>query len=177
MKENREPLRVYVAVDPAKILRCMWCGIALSEDWRHTEYGIYYSKGRYATYCSRGCHDAGRVNERILGSLSIVFMSAIILPSVQLSPGAFIIVVAVAVLVSCPFLYYAKVGRDLQKKVPRNSRRDDVSSDIALLKAISSGVSCPICNANIDVRKIGTDRVYNCDYCGASGTVEIVKTH
>lgn len=79
---------------------------------------------------------------------------------------------------SFPVLYYwAKVGMNRQKEVPRDSRRDDVSSDVALLKTISSGISCPRCNGNIDIRKIGTDRVYNCEYCGASGTIEVVKTH
>jgi len=168
MKENREPLRVFVTVDPTKIVRCKWCGVAQSENWQHTQVGVF---------CSTACYDAERADVRIGVFFSLVILLAFPVAMIaQLSPLAFAIGLPVLILAVSPILYCGAVGRDLRKKVPRDSRRDDVTSDLALLKAISSGVSCPKCSANIDVRKIGTDRVYNCEYCGASGTVEVVKT-
>ncbi|RDE14175.1 MAG: hypothetical protein C4K48_06475 [Candidatus Thorarchaeota archaeon] len=166
MTENREPLRVYVAVDPAKILRCMWCGLAESETWKRTKYG---------TYCSTECFYAAEAS-----GFLCVFILEVVLTSVMIgvaTPFPLFIGLPFAMLIFSPCLVWARVGWSRQKSVPRNSRRNETSSDIALLKAISSGVLCPRCNANIDVRTIGEDRIYRCEYCGASGTIEVVKTH
>lgn len=168
MNENRESLPIYITVDPAKIVRCKWCGVAQSEHWQHTQVGIF---------CSTDCYDAERADARIGAFFALVILLAFIVAMIaQLSLVAVAMVLPVLLLAVVPFLYCGMLGRNLRKKVPRGSRRDDVSSDLAMLKAISSGVSCPRCNANIDIRKIGEDKVYNCEYCGASGTIELVKT-
>jgi len=165
MTENREPLRVYIAVDPTKIVRCQWCGAAESEEWHRTRYGVY---------CSMDCFYAAQANGYLCAYIIEVASSSFLVGVV--SPSALLVGIPLIMLLFSPCLIWTKRGWDHQKNMPRDSRRDDVTSDLALLKTISSGVSCPRCNANIDVRKIGTDRVYNCEYCGASGTIEFLRS-
>jgi hypothetical protein len=81
-----------------------------------------------------------------------------------------------SILLFSPFLYWGLIGLKRKKIIAKDSRRNDTPLDTALLKSISSAVFCPRCNAKIDVRKASEDRIFNCEYCGASGTIEVVKT-
>jgi len=165
MKTSSESLRIYITVDSTKIVRCQWCGVAQSEHWHRARNGIF---------CSRNCSHA--VNP-YCDIVAVVLLWITYSPLVLFLPAGYNVIGMLAIiLVLSPCLIPVKGGLDHRKKVPRNSRRDDVASDMALLKAISSRVSCPKCGANINLRKVGEDRVYNCEYCGASGTIELVKT-
>lgn len=118
-------------------------------------------------YCSDECKFADQANCTIL-----LFLFAI--------PFALAISELVGLLFFCvlisPILICGAIGQYHRRTIPKGSRRDDVPIDTTMLQAVSSAVLCPKCDANIDVRKVGEDRVYTCDYCGASGTIEVIKT-
>ena len=79
-------------------------------------------------------------------------------------------------LTGTPLLYASIIGQRKRIKVPKDSKRDEDISDAALLKALPSSVTCPKCDGTIDLTKVGKDLVYTCDYCGTSGTIEILDT-
>jgi len=168
MKDTNEPLRIYVAVDSTKVFRCRWCGSAESDAWFETQYG---------TFCSGECYDASQAYDRIsvYSCFLIIFVGSFAVME-TLWPGTLIIALPAYLLLSSPYLCCVKESWDSRKRIPRNSRKDTTSLDLSLLKAMTSGVLCPRCSANIDIRKVGKDKVYNCEYCGASGTIELVKT-
>lgn len=167
MNENRESLPIHITVDSTKIARCQWCGSIESDNWRVNRYGVY---------CSDICAAANVTGLSICTSLFFVFLSLITVAAMEPSSWASGIGIPLLfILLALPGLLCGAIGLEHRKKVPRNSRRDDISSDLALLRAISSEVSCPKCNGNIDVGRISKDRVYRCQYCGATGTIEVIK--
>ena len=89
---------------------------------------------------------------------------------------ALLIGFAIFALLFSPLLCFGVDGYYHCKNRLKDSRRDDVSLDTVLLRAMPSAVLCPRCDANIDVPKVGDNMVYTCDYCGASGTIEVLKT-
>jgi len=93
-----------------------------------------------------------------------------------IDPTSIIISFLMASVLLSPVLCCSAIGQYHRTTIPKGSRRDDVSIDLARLKAVSSVVLCPKCDANIDIAKVGDDMVYTCDYCGASGTIEVLKT-
>jgi hypothetical protein len=63
-----------------------------------------------------------------------------------------------------------------KQEVPEGSRFNGASSNLALLRAIPHPIECPNCDGNIDLSTVKEDMIYHCEYCGASGKVEILKT-
>jgi len=170
MKKNSESLRIYITVNPTKIVRCGWCGTAESDNWLMNRTGIY---------CSSQCAAANMAGlSTCLFVFSAILVFATFVASRATSDYSFMTILGglvLGVMISSPCLICAVGGRDSRKRVPRGSRRDKASSDMSLLKTVS-GITCPRCDANLDIRKVGEDKVYNCEYCGASGTIELVKT-
>lgn len=58
-------------------------------------------------------------------------------------------------------------------EIPKGSRSNIGVSEVSLLQKISAPVDCPNCDAKIDLTNVGADMIYNCQYCGAKGVVEI----
>jgi DNA-directed RNA polymerase subunit RPC12/RpoP len=46
-------------------------------------------------------------------------------------------------------------------------------SEVSVLRSISPPVECPNCDGLIDLANVGEEVVYNCQYCGASGVLEL----
>ena len=129
-------------------------------------------------YCSKECNLASQANDFISGFVMIVVFIPIMLT--MGGPRYLSIIIigsAIVIAMFSPLLYCGLVGHSHRRKIPKGSRRNQVSSDMALLKAMSSAVLCPRCDANLDVTKVGQDRVFTCDYCGASGTIEILQAN
>ena len=168
MTDNKESLRIYIAVDPTKVSRCKWCGTTQSEKWKGNQYG--------AIFCSTECSLANYANRTLVFYPLLVFAPLILSIGKPIFLGAFLGALALFALLWSPLLFFGGAGLYQRRRIPKDSRRDDIPIDVAMLKAMSSTVLCPRCDANIDVSKVGKDMTYTCEYCGASGKVEIMNT-
>jgi hypothetical protein len=166
LKEHKESHPIYIAVDPTKLARCRWCGTYKSEFWGEAESGLY---------CSSDCHYANHTDEFLVGFFCAVILIPFILVNLLSSPGLIIGGTFLFWLMVAPLLVYGLRSRRYRAMVPRGSRSHDVSNEQALLRTMASTVSCPKCDGNIDIGKVGDDRTYHCEYCGASGKIEIIR--
>lgn len=168
MKEHAESHPIYIVVDSKKIARCKWCGIGESEEWNQTESGLY---------CSNDCFRAQNAD----GMIKIFLMWLVAVPIVLLTigpmrPSTLAIASTLFILMGCPFLYCGVANQSKKKSIPKDSRRTEVFTETALMKALPSEVSCPSCDGNIDLREVTEDMIYTCEYCSATGTIEIVRS-
>jgi predicted Zn finger-like uncharacterized protein len=168
--DNKESLRIYIAVDPKKVSRCKWCGTTQSDNWIGGRYG--------GIYCSTQCSLAYSANRTFLSFLVflVILFPIIFGTGYPIHIGSLLYGYALLAVLFSPLACFGGIGHYYRRHIPEDSRRDDVPIDIAMLKAMSSAVLCPRCDANIDVSKVGADRIYTCDYCGASGPIEIMNT-
>jgi ribosomal protein L37AE/L43A len=67
-----------------------------------------------------------------------------------------------------------KRGKEIWKKVPSGSRRDSISIEQFMIQRMEHA-ECPNCDANLDLRTIGSDMIYHCDYCDATGEIRVVR--
>jgi hypothetical protein len=92
------------------------------------------------------------------------------------NPSSIPFVSILLIVVGSPMMIFGFAGRGFRKDIPKGSRKTAGRlSELAMLRAATSKVSCPKCNANIDLKAVREDRVYSCEYCGASGTIKILK--
>jgi len=161
LREGERSDNIYVVVDSSKIARCSWCGTTESENWIGSDFGIY---------CSTGCSLAANTPVSIL---MFTFFALMWLPSIAFLPvsSGSVLFLVLALLSLCCSL----PGLIQRRSVPNGSRANGVPLDTALLATVSTSVICPRCDANLDLRNIGEDRVYVCGYCGATGTIEIIN--
>ena len=167
MTDTQESLRIYIAVDPTKVARCKWCGRTEAEGWLGSHAGIY---------CSNECSLAEYANRTLLGFLIMIIVFPVLILRVPMNLYDFALGSVISMVLFSPLLCFSAAGWNQRKRTPKDSQRDDVSIELTMLRALSSAVLCPRCDANIDVTRVDEDRVYTCDYCGASGTIEVVQT-
>ena len=162
MRDGERSDNIYVVADSSKIARCAWCGAIESENW---------IAGNWSLFCSEGCSLAA--GAPIAVSVFILFAFASLL-SRALWPmdGS---VFLVPLMLGLPFLCCSLPGLNHRRSVPKDSRANEIPLDTALLTTVATSVVCPRCDAELDVRSIGKDRVYACGYCGATGTINIVN--
>jgi hypothetical protein len=169
LAEDQQSDRLLIVVDSSKASRCKWCGTLQSKNWVSSEYG---------TFCSSDCSLAARANS-LIGSFCLL---AVLYPFLILMGGpsglsTIIVGSMLLILVSSPLMCCGMMGLANRTDIPKTSRYDETSTYAALLKTVASQVKCPRCDANLDLAKVGEGRVYHCDYCGASGTVELQTEH
>lgn len=166
MKDSKVSHPIYVAVDVTKLARCKWCGRMEGGQW------LLANSRRY---CSRECSQA----DSALVLVSIYVICAAAVPFLSILRGDSLIMAAVLSLtmmaIGSPVLWFSYLGFQYQSKVPRGSKGNEGPSVVDLLKALPSRVSCPNCDASIDLENVSDDMVYTCEYCGASGNIEILK--
>jgi len=160
--------RIDVVVDSSKIVRCKWCGTSESEKWLRTRLGLFCSVG-----CSYADSTEQFVPQALCLSIIMPLFIMMVIPRIVGTVG-FDIVVMLSIFVGLMSLYSGMRGMDYRRSVPKDSRRNEVHLGTALLRTVSTSVVCPRCDANLDLRNIGEDRVYVCGYCGATGTIEII---
>lgn len=160
--------RLRVLIDASKTVRCKWCGTTQSDDWKITGLGVYCSKKCFTAHNSQDIEPI-----TIVCILGVFFGVNLVTFSIDANFG----VLVFAIL--CFLLWYYASGyfenEDYKQEVPRNSRQDNGSIDVSLLRMTSSNITCPHCDASVDISHLEDDLVYYCNYCGASGLVEIVK--
>jgi DNA-directed RNA polymerase subunit RPC12/RpoP len=166
LKESKESQPIYIAVDATNLVRCRYCGLMDGDRWLRADRG---------QYCSMDCMRADNV-----GLFFFVYLiGAAGIPFFLLYYGMYPIIAVFGALIvmtiGFPLLRSSYLGLEYRSKVPRYSRQNERPSGVDLLKALPSRVSCPNCDANIDLEKVSADMVYTCDYCGASGNIEILK--
>ena len=174
MGERSDLTRLYIAVDPSKLVQCKWCGTIESDNWRTGRRG--------GSYCKLSCLHADNRQEYRNLNYGLMILSAGMWLWGWLV-GGFLLGVFVGIpmlFMTIPGIlcgtYRIKRGEVASVKVPKDSRKPDSLTDLSLLKTIMSHVECPNCDGNIDLTKIGGDQIYHCDYCSASGIVELVHT-
>lgn len=165
---NHNSYDIYVAVDPTKIARCKWCGTLESQAWTASDSGVY---------CSSECRKASEADVILI--VFFIWLTAVPIQYniLRMPPfSSFILEWLFSIALGSPLLVIGLIGYRAQKSVPKDSRRDAVPLSIALLKTLSYTVTCPRCDANIDLRKTSNGRIFKCDYCGATGTIKIART-
>jgi hypothetical protein len=137
-----------------------------SESWQ-------FSEGE--SFCSSGCLRAEKAQSTFLAFILAAVSFPILLMMASPMYMSTVVYGSLAMmLVFSPLLILAIQGVLYAESVPRGSRAKAVSLDTAMLATVSTSVACPRCDANLDLRKIGKDRIFVCGYCGATGTVRIV---
>jgi DNA-directed RNA polymerase subunit RPC12/RpoP len=167
LRDGEQLNSIYVVVDSSKIARCKWCGIMQGEKWRYTAIGIF---------CSMECMYAngtrGNLEALIVwGALTLPLAAISALIHLGIAFGLF----CCFLVLGLPLLSVHRRGMAHRRAVPKDSRANDVPLDTALLSTVTTSVTCPRCDAELDLRSIGEDRVYVCSYCGATGTITIVN--
>ena len=166
MGERSDLPRLYVAVNPSKLVRCTWCGTLESVRWEHTKGG---------TFCSDTCQKAAEISTECVQCQCFCSIIMIVICSVVgIEFG--IIVSSFLVPIGVLMLLEDRRGKQAALKVPKNSRRKYGLDEFSVLKTIVKHVECPNCDGIIDLTKIEADRIYHCGYCGATGIVEIAHT-
>jgi hypothetical protein len=168
MKESNESHPIYIIADSKKIAKCDWCGTTESMDWQ---------KYRDKIYCSTDCLRAGQARNNLSVGLCLVVVlpcmwAVMTFPFVGIGFGLSIMMI----LLGCPYLIYGQEGRDIQKRITQGSKTQETPTELTLLRSVTSTVSCPKCDGNIDLTKVSEDMAYTCEYCGVSGAIEILQT-
>ena len=165
MDDNDLP-RLTVVIEKTRLHQCAWCGTAYSEKWE-----FHDSK----SYCSHDCMFAD-----LQGDPSVCCMLILGLVMIPVSfifqVYYFLILGLIFLVISLLMFINDRPPEGYTERVPRNSRLDEGIKDIYLLRALPYHVECPNCDANLDISKINEDMIYHCEYCGAEGVVELIKT-
>lgn len=162
MRQGERSDNIYVVVDSSKIARCAWCGTMESKNWRVSRYGLY---------CSHACSFAAGAPVLICTS---VFFLALGFGIVMTVGWGAVGIFSCFLMLALPPLCCGLQGQSHRRSVPRNSMADEVSLHTALLATVATSVVCPRCDAELDLRSIGKDRVYACGYCGTTGTIAVI---
>lgn len=175
MAKEKDLPRIHIILDASKTKRCDWCGSPQSDRW------LTHREG---TFCSNSCIKAASSENRcvtvlITGFTSMFFFWAWVWFLIERPwvPADFIIIsVGVTIVFLVPLFAKTIVefaDHKIALKIPRGSRRHIGVSQFSLLKRISTPMECPNCDGNIDLDAVHKDMVYTCQYCGASGIIEI----
>lgn len=152
-------------------LRCDWCGIPVSNNW------ILLKRTRY---CSKECQNASSelspetysmAKNCVLTGLILLFL--LFLPF-DFSLTNFLIAIFVFAIISRTIIFFFNAAIQnatlLKQKVPKNSKRHD----IILVKRMDTVAKCPNCDGNLDITSPASDKVIECEYCGAMGVLKVV---
>jgi hypothetical protein len=163
--------RLHIVVDASKVVRCKWCGTVQSENWIASEYGYFF--------CSDICAKAFGSEKYWYCLTPLVCVIPFFTVLIFLASGqelgfiGFVGLLVCGVLLSISWCIYE--DKQYAKDVPKNSRWIEGSVDVSLLKTVARHIECPNCDGNLDLSKVKEDMIYHCDYCGASGEIEVVK--
>ena len=154
MGEGSDPTRLQVTVDPKVLERCDWCGGILGKDVRRLQK---IDGTLIGTFCSDICMDA--INSRDLLGPGIIIMS-VLLSIVSFIEGYFMGVIFIGVIflpLGLCYLRQSLKGRSVASVVPKNSRRNETTTDTLLVHAVTNLVSCPLCDSSLDLVQEGDD--------------------
>jgi len=170
---NKEDLRrLHIVLDASKVNRCIWCGSPLSDHWILGEEG---------SYCSDSCAKAKSSDLFLPAACMTIILLPLLVAIWSITSSFFdpnlkfqaIIVLIAMVILSAILSISTYRDRRYAAEVPQGSRRHIGVSEVSLLRRISAPVDCPNCDAKINLTNVGEDMIYHCQYCGASGIVEI----
>ncbi len=164
MAEKKDQHRIHIILDDTKVNRCKWCGSPQSDDWISSKDGAFCSKN-----CARAAYseDSWRFGICLVG---LPFFMLLALVS-QNPLWPLYIFMFPLILIYYAWLFCS--GRNHAKGTPKGSRRNTGLSAASLLRRVSAPIECPNCDAKIDLKNVGEDMIYHCQYCGASGVVDI----
>lgn len=175
MTEEKDLLRLHIVLDASKVKRCDWCGSPQSSRWLSHEEG---------TFCSYECIKAASSSNHWM-TASMTMCSAtffglvwiwLFVVRVPFPPVFYTILIGLTIFFVGLFSVRTIIefsNHRFAREIPKGSRRNVGTSQVSLLRSISSAIECPNCDAPIDVKTIGDDMTYHCHYCGASGVIEI----
>ncbi|TFF96775.1 hypothetical protein EU546_00730 [Candidatus Thorarchaeota archaeon] len=154
MKGEQKGAKLYVAADLSRVQRCAWCGSMESDGWR----------GRF---CSRTCEIASSRNGGIgFSPVSVLVMIPLWVVGKYQSLG-------IMILFSTASFGMVSISVLAGKVTPKQSRKQLLTVRDVYLRGLLSVAECPNCDGRIDLSHVGEDGVYQCDYCGSEGIVEI----
>ena len=164
MVEKKDLDRIHIVLDASKAHRCTWCGSPQSNKWITDPSGVY---------CSTECVRAASSKQlRTMVALTCCYTILAVLMFAIGNP------IVVAVSLGSLFILYGIIGKlfldtRFAQAIPEGSRSQIGVSEVSLLQRISNPVECPNCDGNIDLSKVDVDMIYTCQYCGATGVLDI----
>ena len=160
MSDNQDLPRLYIMLDASNIRRCSWCGGPAIENLVSISPSI--------AYCSSECGAANTANGVVV--ISVVILSVIWVGLALLHPLGNLFLIATVIITA----YLSIRGRRLRElAIPQRSRANEQPSVLSLLKSRFPFVKCPSCAEKLNLSLIGEDRIYQCQYCDATGVLEI----
>jgi hypothetical protein len=162
--EKKDLHRLHIVLDASKAHRCNWCGTPQSDRWLTRKTGVY---------CSKKCVRAAASEARLCYlPLPILYIMLVIWIWPELGRYlAWLFLLLFIPPFAIPILFFR--DRKFALEIPKGSRSHIGVSEVSLLRKLSAPIECPNCDANIDLSKISEDMIYTCQYCGATGVVEI----
>jgi len=175
LADEKDLTRLHIVLDASKAKRCEWCGSPQSDRWLNNEEG---------TFCSNRCSKAAGSENRWMTALISVFSASffiwawiwILFGHFWVPPNFMVMLLGLTFFFVVPISVKAIIEFANHKsalEIPRGSRRNIGVSKVSLLRMVSDPIECPNCDGNIDLRSIGEDMVYTCQYCGANGVIDI----
>jgi len=158
LSDNSDLPRLHVVLKAPRIMRCRWCGIDLSDS---------SSAWNKSLYCSSECmiYTEGYTFTAFIG-FTLLFLFVLFL----ISGVSLLVTFAPVGLIILVFIQVKKMKNNAPQK---GSRANGQPSDMSLLKSRLPFVKCPKCHENLNLSTIADDKVFHCQYCDATGVIEI----
>ena len=164
--------RLSITVEETSVIRCIWCGKVLSIEWTIQPHNPISQSESGPRVCSESCRLAAGSEINPACAYGLLVPTSFLIIFGIFTPGLLLIAGVIGgPAVFCLLLRYA--GNEEAKVNPKDSCRTDISDEGLLLQSIPHEVECPTCDANLDLTGLGPERLFRCEYCGASGIVEI----
>ncbi|MHA2118944.1 MAG: hypothetical protein ACW98J_08490 [Candidatus Thorarchaeota archaeon] len=163
MTGDRPTSRLFVAIDFSKTVRCGWCGRLESQDW--DQFPLCTQECKRAAYTETNL----KIAASFLGPSAILLLLSFV-DFWLLFPGILSLIVA-----PWPILEWRR-GISARVRRPKDSRINEGSVELHLLRRVSKHVQCPNCEqGSIDLTAVQEDMTYFCEYCNARGPIEIIQ--
>ncbi|MGY5876593.1 MAG: hypothetical protein RTU30_12665 [Candidatus Thorarchaeota archaeon] len=162
--DNPDDSRFSVTIDDSDIARCRWCGTT----------NVSFLRTPTLSFCSRDCMFAATYTRDTRATRCFLFLllPVALFASLAIFYGPLFFIFAGIFLFAMVGLFYQKYRAvKFAERVPKDSRRDEGTR----MRGMPHSIECPSCMANIDITKLGPDRIYKCEYCGDTGVVDIFR--
>jgi DNA-directed RNA polymerase subunit RPC12/RpoP len=144
-------------------LRCDWCGIPVSNNWKIMQDG--------ARFCSLDCYNANTGNGNIHGLSAVMICFGLFAGSLVIQASILTGILMASPLILGGILLYREEKKSIDSvktRIPKDSRRYDP----ILVEKISSMAKCPSCGGNLDLADLDNSALIKCEYCGAMGVLK-----
>lgn len=140
--------------------RCEWCGLPIT----------YQGFSGKSEYCSADCAIAQYPsNWRLVIFLEIIFFPLLMFTYFYNVFFSLLLGLSVNLLIIVLYRMNQQTALAVRKERPKNSRR----YKIVVLNKSQNTAMCHSCGGHINLKSLKPSNVFECDYCGAMGIIQI----